>query len=328
LAHARRDAPFRFPVQYVIRPDLNFRGFAGQIVSGSIRRGDEIQVLPSGRTGRIKSIVTFDGDLEEAFAPMSVTLQLTEETDVSRGDLLAAPADPPTLGRRFDATMVWMSARPLQTSRAYLLKHGTQTAPARVTGILHRTDINTMTPQAAEELRLNEIGEVRMESQRTLCFDPYDRIRQTGAFVLIDPVTHETSGAGMIRGALETESRPVSEAERRVRMGHGPFLVILPGGEKAYAQALEREFFSAGLSVYFFEKEQVTSALAASALRLGMGVIGCFDADDLAVLAPLCSRDNVFTINQQFTCDNLPSLGAKKLLDNIRKLLKVNVLAG
>ena len=132
----------------------------------------------------------------------------------------------------------------------------------------------------------------------------------------------------MIRAALETESGPVSEAERRARMGHGPFLVILPAGEEAYAQALEREFFSAGLSAYLFDKKQVKSGLAASALRLGMGVIGCFDAADLTVLAPLCSRDNAFTINQQFTCDNLPSLGAKKLLDNIRKLLKVNVLAG
>ena len=213
VADARRDAPFRFPVQSVIRPDLHFRGFAGQIASGAVRKGDEILILPSGRTGRIKSIVTFDGELDEAFAPMSVALQLTEEIDVSRGDLFADPQSPPCLGRKFDASLVWMSEKPLQTSRAYLLKHGSQTAPARVAKILHRYDINRMTAEPAGDLRLNEIGDAQLESQRMLAFDPYAQIRQTGAFILIDPIANETAGAGMIRAAApESEIGPVTQA--------------------------------------------------------------------------------------------------------------------
>jgi len=192
----------RLPVQYVIRPNQDFRGLAGQLACGVIRPGDAVVVLPSGRETRVRSIVTRDGELTEAFAPMSVTVCLDEEVDVSRGDMLVSPDDRPARALRFEATLVWMNEKAAAADRPYLLKHTTQTLAARIVTIRHRVDIQTLGAQPASELRLNEIGVVLMEAKRPLFVDPYRRNRYTGSFILLDALTNETVGAGMIESAV------------------------------------------------------------------------------------------------------------------------------
>jgi sulfate adenylyltransferase large subunit len=192
----------RLPVQYVIRPNQDFRGLAGQLACGVIRPGDPVVVLPSGRETRVRSIVTRDGELTEAFAPMSVTVCLDEEVDVSRGDMLVSPDDRPARAQRFEATLVWMNEKAAAADRPYLLKHTTQTLAARIVEIRHRVDIHTLAAQPASELRLNEIGVVLVETKRPLFVDPYRRNRFTGSFILLDPLTNETMGAGMIESAV------------------------------------------------------------------------------------------------------------------------------
>jgi sulfate adenylyltransferase large subunit len=206
--------PFRFPVQLVARPNDEFRGYAGQIASGTIRVGEQIVTWPSGRSARVKRIVTYDGDLDMAFAPMSVTLALDDEIDISRGDLLARGPDPaskrpmtyesaPAVGQRFDAEVVWMDERPLDPSRVYLLKHTSRTVTAEV----------------SHALLLNQIGTVTVSTARPLVFDLYEKNRATGSFILIDAATQFTAGAGMIVGAAREATTvgpraPVSAAER------------------------------------------------------------------------------------------------------------------
>ena len=244
----------RFPVQYVIRPNLDFRGFAGQIASGVIRRGDPITVLPAGRTSRVKSIVTYDGELEEAFAPMSVTVCLEDEIDISRGDMLVHSDNRPHAGRRFEATVVWMNQKPLEEHRPYLLKHSTQMVQARVREIRHKIDINTLGHERASALQLNEIGLVSVEAQRPVFFDAYRKNRATGAFILIDPITNETVGAGMIaRPDTHRHSGPVTETERLARIGHRPYVLRLKNSDAPAARLLERHLFDFGYLVYVIE---------------------------------------------------------------------------
>ena len=192
--------PFRFPVQLVLRPHHEFRGYAGQIVSGSVRVGDRISAWPSGRAARVSRIATYDGELEYAFAPMSVTLTLDDEIDISRGDVLTI--DPPTVGTEFEADVVWMDERPLDPGRVYLLKQATRT----VTAEIHHG------------LVLNQIGTVNVTTARPVVYDRYVENRATGSFIIIDPATHFTAGAGMISNALhhavKPTNAPISAAER------------------------------------------------------------------------------------------------------------------
>jgi sulfate adenylyltransferase subunit 1 (EFTu-like GTPase family) len=192
--------PFRFPVQLVLRPHDAFRGYSGQLASGTVRVGDQVTAWPSGSTARVQRIVTYEGDLDMAFAPMSVTLTLDDEIDISRGDLLAA--DPPDVGQHFEADVVWMDERPLDPARVYLLKHTTRTVTAEV----------------SQALLLNQIGTVSVSTSRPLVFDPYASNRITGGFILIDPSTHFTAGAGMITHAVRDGAAagraPVTAAER------------------------------------------------------------------------------------------------------------------
>ena len=193
--------PFRFPVQLVVRPNDGFRGYAGQIASGTVRVGDTLNVWPSGRSARVRRIVTYDGDLDIAFAPMSVTLTLDDEIDISRGDVLAT--EPPMVGQRFEAEMVWMDERPLDPARVYLLKHAAKTVTAEI----------------SHGLVLNQIGTVIVSTARPLVFDRYETNRGTGSFIIIDPATQFTAGAGMIVNAARENSAtiaaaPVSAAER------------------------------------------------------------------------------------------------------------------
>jgi sulfate adenylyltransferase large subunit len=198
--------PFRFPVQMVLRPDHEFRGYAGQIVSGTVRVGDPITVLPSGRTAHVKRIVTFDGDLDMAFAPMSVTITLDDEIDISRGDLLTTKDAAPFAGQRFEADVVWMDERPLDPSRVYLLKHATRWVTAEI----------------GHPLVLNQIGTVQVSTARPIVFDRYGQNRGTGSFILVDPATHFTCGAGMIsdpiRETATVHTAPLSFAERLAQL--------------------------------------------------------------------------------------------------------------
>jgi sulfate adenylyltransferase large subunit len=199
-----KDLGFRLPVQRVIRPDQHYRGFAGQISSGTIRIGDTIVALPSGRTSRIGSITTFDGDLEQASAPQSIALTLEDELDISRGDVIADAVRPPQHATSIEASIVWFDGQRLETHRPYLLKHGTQTLSARVTRVLHRTNIQTLEQEAVNSLGMNDIGVVEIDTVRPLFFDPYDHNRASGNFILIDVKSNATLAAGMIRRGIDT----------------------------------------------------------------------------------------------------------------------------
>jgi sulfate adenylyltransferase large subunit len=199
--------PFRLPIQRVIRPfdDQHYRGFAGQIASGSIWPGDRVIALPSGATSRVKSITTFDGDLARAVAPMSIAVTLEDELDISRGDMLAAAHQPPSVATSFLAALVWMDAQPLDPATTYLLKHTSQTVKAQVKKINHRVNMQTLDHEPAATLELNSIGVVEIETTRPLFLDPYAAQRRTGSFILIDPVSHSTVAAGMVREILTGE---------------------------------------------------------------------------------------------------------------------------
>jgi bifunctional enzyme CysN/CysC len=192
----------RLPVQWVIRdPDTDYRGYAGQIAGGVLHPGDEVLVLPSRERTRIARIDTFDGPVGEAYAPMSVTVLLEDDVDVSRGDLICHPDNAPALEREIDATVCWMADAPLRAGGRYAIKHATHAARAIAEEVVHRVDVHTLAPDAgASELGLNDIGRVRLKTSKPLAFDPYSRNRSTGSFILIDEATNDTVGAGMICG--------------------------------------------------------------------------------------------------------------------------------
>jgi bifunctional enzyme CysN/CysC len=190
----------RFPVQWVIRDhETDYRGYAGKVAGGILRPGDEVQVLPSGERTRIARIDTFDGPVDEAFAPMSVTLLLADEIDVSRGDLVCGVGGAPALAREVEATICWMTDQPLRAGGRYAIKHATHAARAIVEEVVDHVDVHTLKADpSASELRLNDIGRVRLRTSKPLAFDPYTRNRATGSFILIDEATNDTVGAGMI----------------------------------------------------------------------------------------------------------------------------------
>jgi sulfate adenylyltransferase large subunit len=303
IAQDRNLTDMRFPVQYVIRPNLDFRGFAGQVASGVIRRGDAITVLPSGRASRVKSIVTYDGDLEEAFAPMSVTVCLEDEIDISRGDMLVHSANAPHAGRRFEATVVWMNQKPLEQHRPYLLKQTTQMVQARVREIRHRVDIHTLGHQRASDLQLNEIGVVSVEAQRPVFFDAYRANRATGSFILIDPITNETLGAGMIIGPdTWRPSGPVTPAERLARIGHRAYLIRLVNADSETARAIERHLFDQGYLVHVVEEPQHSAQAIRTAFAAGLVsvVFGAPAQDPTALSAGIPPSQTITLDSTQF----------------------------
>jgi sulfate adenylyltransferase large subunit len=254
---------FRFPVQLVIRPDLGFRGFAGTIASGRVQVGQEVVVLPSARRTRIARIATFDGDLAAAHAPMAVVLELADETDVSRGALIADTLRPPQTGSWLRSTLVWMHANALEVGATYLLRHGPHEVRARVHRVLHQVDFEHLRERDSETLVLNDIGQVILETTEPLFFDPYCRNRSTGAFILIDPISNLTLAAGMIADAADDPTAKsrlrtretisfhqgrLTVSERRRRSGHGGFVVVADPAS-ALAHALERRLFRAGADV-------------------------------------------------------------------------------
>jgi sulfate adenylyltransferase large subunit len=252
-----RAGAFRFPVQRVVRPDQAFRGYAGQIVSGTIRPGDAILAFPSGQRSRVESIETFDGPLPEAIAPMSVTLTLEDELDISRGDMIASVQKVPEAARQFDANVVWLSEQPLDASKTYLLKHSAQTVAAEVKAIRHRMNINTLEQEESDSLEMNAVGVLRIETSRAIYFDAYSENRATGSFILLDPATNATVAAGMIlsavqvdRGSRRVELRVgrVTAAERIARYRHSGAIVAL-GRREQLAWLLERNLFDRGCAV-------------------------------------------------------------------------------
>lgn len=189
---------FRFPVQYVLRPNLNFRGFCGKVSSGIIKKGDTVMALPSGKTSKVKRIVTYDGDLEEAFPPQSVTLTLEDEIDVSRGEMLVHPDNCPRIERNFEAMLVWMDEQPMNSDQQYFIKQTTNLTRIRIEQIKYKLDINTLEQFMTDRLSLNEIGRVVFVSNKPLFFDPYKQNKSCGSFILIDPITNNTCAVGMI----------------------------------------------------------------------------------------------------------------------------------
>ncbi|MDA0577731.1 MAG: sulfate adenylyltransferase subunit CysN [Verrucomicrobia bacterium] len=273
----------RFPVQHVIRPHLNFRGYAGTIASGVIRKGDDVMVLPSKRTSRIKSIVTFDGDIDEAFAPMAVTVTLEHERDVSRGDMLVHPKNVPHFGHDFDAILVWMNEDALKLDHQYLIKCTTNLVPGTINQLQYRFDINTLHRASAETLHVNEIGRVSISVTRPIAYDSYSQNRSTGAFIVIDRATNGTVGAGMIleRGRSvqprqDAESKPVSDnirregslvtnAARAKLLRQKPATLWLTGlsgsGKSTIAQALEQHLMEAGHACFVLDGDNIRHGL-------------------------------------------------------------------
>ncbi|HEY6910262.1 MAG TPA: GTP-binding protein [Myxococcales bacterium] len=225
-------APFRFPVQLALRPHLDYRGLAGQIASGAVSVGDEVAVLPSGTRTTIAGIDSFEGPLLRATAPMSVTLRLADEVDAARGDLLCHPATAPSVRDRLDATAVWLSERPLDLSRAYLVKHTTRTVPARVAEVRSLLDLETLEEAPAPGLALNDIGRIVVRCARPVICDPYAQNRATGAFILIDALTNETAAAGIVGAAGENAAGAVRER---------PAVLIVEAGDEGTALRLAHE---------------------------------------------------------------------------------------
>ncbi len=273
---------FRLPIQYVNRPNLDFRGFCGTIASGILRKGDEIMVLPSKRTSRVKRLVTQDGDLDEAFCPQSITVVLDDEVDCSRGDMIVRPGNVPKSSNQFDATIVWLNADALLPGKSYLFKHTSQTIPGQIDSLRYRVDVNTLHRSPAPELQLNEIGRCSITLSQSIYFDAYKRNRSTGAFIIIDRLTNATVGAGMItdrdtarpkaawesteQDSAKTESMTeVNPQERSARFGQSPATVLFTGltgtGKSTIARAVERALFDQGRAVMVIDGEKMRSGV-------------------------------------------------------------------
>jgi sulfate adenylyltransferase large subunit len=268
----------RFPVQYVNRPDATFRGFAGQVAGGVVQRGDAVMALPSRQTTRIKSIVTFDGELDAAVFSQSVTLQLMDEIDLSRGDMLVSPGAPPSVSAHFSAAVVWLNATPLQLGRTYLVKHTTRQVRAKVKRIQYRVDVNTLERESVQELGMNGIAVLELETSSALFFDGYQESRTTGSFILMDPLSNATVGAGMIQEDLSKPQsvrseagtqqlrvgrNPVSAQERIDRHGHRPSIVLIP--DELVSEVADRALFERGFETIRMDARKFSpQALAAS----------------------------------------------------------------
>jgi bifunctional enzyme CysN/CysC len=266
-----RLAPFRMPVQWVNRPDLDFRGFAGTIAGGTVSPGDRIVALPSGQTSEVARIVTYDGDLEQAVAGQSITLTLTDEIDISRGDVLARADDRPEVARQFEATLVWMADEPMLPGRNYLLRIGAAQATATVAPLKYKLNVNTLDRLAATKLELNEIGVCDLELDREIAFDPYSANRETGGFILIDRISSRTVGAGLLHFALRRSSNvhwqavEVDKSARAALSNQRPCIVWLTGlsgsGKSTIANLVERKLHALGRHTYLLDGDNVRHGL-------------------------------------------------------------------
>lgn len=284
--HVTSDRNFtdlRYPVQYVIRPSLDYRGFAAKIASGIIKKGDEIMVLPSRKQSYVKEVVTYDGNCDYAFPPQSVTVTLQDEIDISRGDMLVHPSNLPKIDRHFEAMLVWMDVEPMKKGTQFIIKHTSQTTKARIDKIRYLVDVNTLEEKDSTSFELNEIGRFVITTVKPLFFDAYKKNRQTGSFIFIDPVTHNTCAVGMIIDKLSSDQLPskIVDIDRK-KIASGVGLITKPEYEKSYQQngstiwitglhgsgknelayTLQRNLFDMGAKVMLLDGKSVRSGLS------------------------------------------------------------------
>ena len=266
VAADRNFDDMRFPVQYVNRPNLNFRGFAGTLASGIVRKGDTVTALPSGKSSTVKSIVTYEGELEQAGPGQAITLTLEDEIDVSRGDMLVHADNLPLVTDSFEAMLVWMAGEPMLPGKKYDIKRATSYVPGSIPSISHKVDVNTLEQTAASSLQLNEIAKVKVSLDAPIALDGYEQNRTTGAFIVIDRLTNGTVGAGMIiapaQGGHHSDGQGhVSPEERAARFGQQPATVLFTGlsgaGKSTLAYALERKLFDQGRAVYLLDGQNL-----------------------------------------------------------------------
>lgn len=279
IANDQNFDKLRFPVQYVNRPNLDFRGYCGTIGSGIVRPGDEVTVLPSGKSSRVKSIVTFDGELEEAFPPMSVTLTLEDEIDISRGDMIVHSNDTPTVSNRFDAMVVWMAEEELLPGRQYDVKLATQTIAGGISSIRHCVDVNTQEEHPAATLKLNEIARCEITLERPVVADDYRSHHGTGSFIIVDRLNNTTVAAGMIAetgdatasvtDSLVTSSSTISKADKERRFGQKATTLAITGGTEEQRDSLlftlEQQLFNQGRAVAVLNRNNLPGELKAVA---------------------------------------------------------------
>ncbi len=271
VGDAVRSGPFRMPVQWVNRPNLDFRGFSGQLTSGSVAPGDEIVIAKSGKKSKIRAISTADGEVERADAGDAVTLVLEDEIDISRGDVLASPDARPEVSNQFAANIFWMHEEGLTPGRSYLMKIGAQIVQASVRSILHRIDVNTMAQTEADGLALNEIGSCELSTNQPIAFDPYAEIRESGAFILVDRYSNQTVGAGMISRSLlratnvHRHAMDVTQNDRSRAYGHKPAILWFTGlsgsGKSTIANLVERRLARMGAHTYSLDGDNMRQGL-------------------------------------------------------------------
>jgi len=265
------EQPFRFPVQWVNRPHQDFRGYAGLIVSGSVRTGERVRVAPSGLESPVARIIGPRSDLERAVAGQSVTLTLTDEIDVSRGDVIAEPDQAPGISDQFQATVIWMHEEPMLPGRTYLMKIGTRTVGASITSQRYKLNVNTLEHLAAKQLELNEIGVCNLSLDQPVPFDPYEQNRDTGGFVLIDRLTNDTLGAGLIHFALRRsgnihwQALDVNKGARARLKGQRACMLWFTGlsgaGKSTIANLIERRLFALGRHTYILDGDNLRHGL-------------------------------------------------------------------
>lgn len=263
--------PFRMAVQWVNRPNLDFRGFAGQLASGVIKSGDKIRALPSGKESSIESISTYDGNLERAVAGQSITLTLNDEIDISRGDMITSAAEPASIGKQFSTTIIWMHEEALMPGRTYLMQVGTKTVVASITDIKYQVNVNTMEQLAARKLELNAIGECNISLDQDIAFDSYKANRDTGSFILIDRMTNNTVGAGLINFALRRSTNitvqhtEVSKGARAALKTQKPCVIWFTGlsgsGKSTIADLVEQQLLASGHHTYLLDGDNVRHGL-------------------------------------------------------------------
>jgi bifunctional enzyme CysN/CysC len=278
---------FRMPVQWVNRPNLDFRGFCGTIASGIIRKGDEVMVMPSKKTTHVKEIVTQNGNLDEAYAPLAVTLTFEDEVDASRGDMIVKPGNVPTTSDTVDAMLVWMAEEPMVPGKTYMVKHSAQLITGTIESLRYRIDVNTLRSSPSPQLNLNEIGRCQLSLNELICFDSYKKNRSTGALILIDRITNATVAAAMILDRSASGKKPaaweeeiaveedaqqagdlseVTREELEARYGQKPVTVLLTGltssGKTTVAKAIERKLFDTGRAVTVLDGQQVRRGLS------------------------------------------------------------------
>ncbi len=293
IANDRNFTDARFPVQYVNRPNLDFRGFCGTVAAGVFHQGDLITALPSGKSSKIKSIVTYEGDIKEAFPPMAVTFTLEDEIDISRGDMIVGKQlTEPTVSDKFRATIVWMTEKAMTPGRQYAIKLASRKVYGSISMIHHRIDVNTLEHHDANELKLNEIGSCTVSVNAPVVFDAYKSSKGTGSFIIIDRLTNGTVGAGMITGITGDEDlKPVSVADRSARFSQTATAIALTGANaKSLAYQLERKLFDNGHAATVLELANpglVEAIKNAGLLCICIGNVGtpdiAFDADQQSI---------------------------------------------